>query len=184
MRFVRQLSEQQRGQLLEALQNWDDASEVRRVRAIRLSSKGWTVEHISEALDVCRRSVRNWINWYERDGLEGLKTSYSPGRPAKADEHYREVLERSVETAPREMGYPFSRWTLSRLATHMKKQTGVSLNPCYLSEVLKDLGFTYKRPRHDLSHKRDRQLYEQKKSELQDLKKGLWTRAATTNCSL
>jgi transposase len=184
MRFVRQLSEEENRELVEALENWDDAEEVRRVRAVRLSSKGWTIHHIAEALDVCRRSVRNWINWYEKDGLEGLKTSYSPGRPSKADQHYRDVLARTAETPPRQMGYPFSRWTLSRLATHMEKKTGVSLNPCHLSVVLKDLGFTYKRPRHDLSHRRDAKLYERKKSELQDLKKGLWTRTmATSYCS-
>lgn len=184
MRFVRELSERETAQLVGALEGWDEPAEVRRARAVRLSQKGWTVPQIADALDVCRRSVRNWFDWYEGRGLEGLKTDPRPGRPPKADAAYRERLAETVETPPREMGYPFSRWTLKRLAAHMKKETGVSLHHCYLREVLLDMGFVYKRPRHDLSHRRYQKLYERKKAELEDLKKGLWHRSRATGCCL
>lgn len=182
MKFVRALSQRESAELLEALHRWDDPSDVRRARAVRLNSRGWTVPQIADALDVCRQSVRNWIDFYEREGLGGLKTDPRSGRPPKADEHYCQMLTHTVETPPREMGYPFNRWTLSRLAIHMEKHTGVSLHPSHLRQLLKAMGFVYKRPRHDLSHKRDQRLYEQKKSELKDLKKGLWTSTETTNC--
>lgn len=184
MRFVGELSEQETVELIEALEGWDDPAEVRRARAVRLSQKGWTVPQIADALDVCRRSVRNWFDWYEQRGLEGLRTDPRSGRPPKADASYRERLAQTVETPPREMGYGFSRWTLERLSLHMEKETGVSLNHFYLREVLLDMGFVYKRPRHDLSHRRDEEIYRQKKAELEDLKKGLWQRRRTTDCCL
>lgn len=173
MKFVHQLSEQEKQEVVEALNRWKRPKEVRRVRAIRLSSERWAVIDIAKALDVTARTVRDWINRYEEDGLEGLRTAPRSGRPPKADESYRKLLEEVVETPPRQMGYRFNCWTLERLGRHMEKETAVSLNYRYLSEVLESMGFVYKRPRHDLTHKRDQKLYREKKWQLEELKKGL-----------
>ena len=179
MKFVRTLSEEETGALCQALKDWDDPAEVRRVRAVRLSSKGWKVPRIAEALDACRWSVRHWIDLYEAEGLEGLRTKPRSGRPPKVDDHYREVLRRTIETPPREMGLPFNRWTLPRLGIYMDKKTGVTVSAGHTSRLLKRLGYVYKRPRHDLSHRRDQKLYELKKEELEELKKGLSAHSRT-----
>lgn len=173
MRFVRMLSDGEKTRLREALRRWNDSSEVRRARALRLSGKGWTVPRIAEALDCTRWSVRHWIDLYEAEGLEGLKTRPRSGRPPKVDEHYRQVLAATVETPPRELGLPFNRWTLPRLGIYMDKKTGVTVSCGHMSRLLKRLGYVYKRARHDLSHKRDQALYELRKGELEEFKKGL-----------
>lgn len=180
MRFVRALSDEETDALCQALKEWHDPAEVRRARAVRLSGKGWTVPRIAEALDACRWSVRHWIDLYEAKGLEGLKTRYRSGRPPKVDQHYRQVLRATIETPPRQMGLPFNRWTLPRLGIYMDKKTGVTVSVGHMSRLLKGLGYVYKRARHDLSHKRDQDLYEVKKAELEDLKKGLSTRERTS----
>jgi transposase len=182
--FVRELSEQESEQIEEALRHWRDAVEVRRVRAVRLSSKCWPVPRIAEALDVTRTSVRRWIRLYEGEGLEGLKTKPRPGRPAKVDDEYRRLLVQVVQTPPRELGYSFNRWTLAHLGLYMDRETGVTVCPSRLRRILKELGYVYKRPRHDLSHRRDPQLYRLKKAELDDLKKGLSSPTPATTCSL
>ena len=181
MRFVRALSDQERAVLLAALKQWDDPSEVRRARAVRLSGKGWTVPRISEALDCTRCSVRRWIDLYETEGLQGLKTKHRSGRPPKVDEEYRQVLAKTLETAPRELGLAFNRWTLPRLGIYMDKMTGVTVSAGHMSRLLKGLGYVYKRARHDLSHKRDQKLYELAKGELGELKKGLSRRRETSS---
>lgn len=180
MKFVRALSDEERVELLQALKEWDDPSEVRRVRAVRLSSKGWTVPKIAEALDCTRWSVRHWIDLYEAEGLKGLKTKPRSGRPAKVDERYRQVLAATVESPPRQLGLPFNRWTLPRLGIYMDKKTGVTVSAGHMSRLLKALGYVYKRPRHDLSHKRDQKLYDLAKGELDELKKGLSGRKRTS----
>jgi len=173
MKYVHELPETEQERIEHALRHWKKAKEVRRVRAVRLSGKGWCVPHIAEALDMTPLTIRKWIDWYEQDGLDGLRTAPRSGRPPKADEDYRELLEEVIQTPPREMGYPFNRWTLYYLARYMEQETGVSLHHRYLSELLHKMGFTYKRPRHDLSHRRDPEIYKQKKEELETLKKGL-----------
>ena len=122
MLFVRELSEQDSEQMDEALRRWRDAAEVRRVRAVRLSSRGWPVPRIAEALDVTRTSVRRWIHLYEAEGLEGLRTKPRPGRPAKVDQQYRRLLVQVVETPPRELGYSFNRWMLAHLGLALHGQ--------------------------------------------------------------
>jgi transposase len=173
MKFVKELTDRQRQKLRDALEGWDDTKAVRRVRAIWMSSQGWTVPEIADALDVWRRTVRVWIDKYDEAGLEGIKTKDRSGRPPKADEQYVERLEEVVQTPPREFGYPFSTWTREYLAMHMEKETGTSISARHVGRLLNRLGFVYKRARYDLSHKRDREEYEQKKKELGGLKKGL-----------
>ena len=173
MKFVNELSGRQRRELKDALENWDDPREVRRARAIWMSSQGWAVPHIAQALDVRRRTVRVWIDKYEDEELEGITTKPRSGRPPKADEDYRERLEEVVETPPRDLGYAFNTWTREHLALHMEKETGIEISPRHMGRLLDKLGFVYKRARHGLSHRRDPEEYEQKKSELSSLKKGL-----------
>ena len=184
MVFVRELSKQESEEMDEALRRWRDAVEVRRVRAVRLSSRRWPVPRIAEALDVTRTSVRRWIRLYEAEGLGGLKTKPRPGRPAKVDDQYRRLLVQVVETPPRRLGYSFNRWTLAHLGLYMDKQTAITVCPSHLRRILKDLGYVYKRPRHDLSHKRDPETYRLKKAELDDLKGGLSGPRPPTICSL
>jgi len=120
--------------------------------------KGWTVPRIAEALDCTRWSVRHWIDLYEAEGLKGLKTKPRSGRPPKTtgqapkvDDHYREVLRATIETPPRELGLAFNRWTLPRLGIYMDKKTGVTVSVGHMSRLLKELGYVYKRARHDTS---------------------------------
>lgn len=178
MRFITELSEQQHREILGALQGWDDPREVRRVRAIRMSTKGWTVPQIADALDVTRWTVRQWMDKYEEGGVDALRTEPRPGRPPKADQHYMDLLEETVQTPPRELGYPFSSWTREFLARHMERETGTKISVRHMGRLLKKLGFVYKRARYDLSHRRDPQQYEEKKQQLSGLKKGpsAWSR--------
>jgi transposase len=181
MRYVRELTDEEQVDLERALKQWKSPSEVRRVRALRLSHKRWTVPQIAEALDCTHWSVWHWIDLYEAEGLEGLRTKPRSGRPAKVDEHYRQVLRTTLETPPRELGLPFNRWTLPRLGIYMDKKTGVTVSCGHMSRLLKKLGYVYKRARHGLSHKRDEGLYELRKEELEELKKGLSTRKRTSS---
>ena len=133
---------------------------------------------IAEALGVTRWSVRRWIDLYEAEGMEGLKTKPRAGRPAKVDADYRRLLQQVVEGPPRQLGYSFNRWTLMHLGLHMDRETAITVCPSHLRRILKELGHVYKGPRHDLSHKRDPDPYWLRKAELEDPRKGSRVRGA------
>jgi transposase len=82
-----------------------------------------------------------------------------------------ELLQRLVMKSPRELGYPFSSWTLDRLREHLTRVTGVILHPLYLSRLMGRHGIVYRRPKHVMSHLRDPKDYGEKKAILEFLKK-------------
>lgn len=171
MRFISKPSEQEWERIVDALESWDDPEEVRRLRAISMSIKDFTVPEIAKALNVTRWAVRQWFDAYEEEGLSSLRTEPRPGRPPKADQQYMNLLRETVETQPRDLGYCFSSWTREYLARHMEKKTGVQISPAHMGRLLNKLDFTYKRARHDLSHRRDEELFEEKKTQINGLKK-------------
>src|SRR6185436_20503980 len=77
------------------------------------------------------------------------------GRPARADAAYLEALERTVETPPRELGFPFDVWTSSRLSAYLAETTGVRIAPGWLRALLSRRGFVSGRPKHTLKHLQD-----------------------------
>ncbi|OJT16164.1 hypothetical protein BO221_51295, partial [Archangium sp. Cb G35] len=62
-------------------------------------------------------------------GLEGLADSLRPGRPPRVSPAYLELLLRTVETDPRQLGFIFSRWTCARLSSYLEQRTQVAISP-------------------------------------------------------
>lgn len=48
----------------------------RRIQAILLSHKGWTVQRIAYNLSVSQRIIWKWFKLYQEKGLEGLRGKY------------------------------------------------------------------------------------------------------------
>jgi len=119
------------------------------------------------------------------EGLAGLANKPIPGRPRKATQQYIELLEATLETDPKQLGYAFTVWTQARLRRYLAQQTGIEISRARFQELLQSLDYHYRRPKRDLGHKQDPQLREQVKAALQELKKvpskaqssySLWTK--------
>ena len=65
------------------LKSAQDAKWYRRLKIIQLSSPGGTVMKLSNTFDVCKATVRDYINRYNGGGLKSLKRRNSDGRPTK-----------------------------------------------------------------------------------------------------
>jgi transposase len=44
-----------------------------RLSALLWLDQGWSLEQVAELLGVCPRTVRNWLELYQRGGLEALR---------------------------------------------------------------------------------------------------------------
>lgn len=89
---------------------------------------------IARDLKTARATVRTWLERFKADGLEGLLSRSSPGRPPEIDQIIREELVR----LPRETRPPSDlgdQWTVRTLA----QVFGVS--PSYVSKVWREAGF-------------------------------------------
>ena len=74
------------------------------------------------------------------------------------------LLKQIVQKSPRDFGYRFSNGTLERLREHLATETGILLNPRYLSQLMAKEQIVYRRPKHVMGHLRNPKDYEQKKA--------------------
>jgi transposase len=182
--FVRKLTKSERSELSRVLHSREDGRIVRRAQMILQSSQGITVPAIASAWDTTVQTVLKTIHRFSAEGLASLADRPRSGRPVKATEKYVEVLKEAVQHSPRDLGYPFSSWTLERLREHVGHLTGVLLNPRYLSSLMGKNGIVYRRPKHLMAHLRDPQEYDEKKALLEFLKKMPSTRKPRSNCCI
>lgn len=181
--FVRTLTADEQKELSRLIRRDRDARIVRRAQMIRLSADGMTPPQIAALWDVNDQTVRRAIQRFEAEGIAGLYDKPRKGRPSKKTDRYVALLKDAVQNSPRNLGYPFSSWTLERLREHLALQTGIHLHPNYLSRVMADNDIVYRRPKHGMGHLRDPKEYNEKKAILEFLKKGRFAPTPASTCS-
>ncbi len=182
--FVRPLTRAEQKELARLVRTGSDARVVRRAQMIRMSAQGHPVPRIAEAWGVHAQTVRRTIKAFNAEGPAALADKPRPGRPPKATDQYVALLKKAVTRNPRDLGYPFSSWTLARLREHLARQTGTVLHPSYLSGLMARHGIVYRRPKHVMAHLRNPKDYDEKKAVLDLLKNASSSpRPRSTCCS-
>lgn len=97
-----------------------------RERLVRLVESGHTPKAVSEAVGVCPRTVRKWVERFRSEGLAGLRNRSS--RPRRLYRPTPGALVERIEALRRR------RWTGQRIAAE------VGVSPATVSRVLKRLG--------------------------------------------
>ena len=151
--FVPTLKEKERRRFRNHLQRSHDPHYSAHLTAVLLSERRMSVPSIARLLGRDPTSVSQWLKDYMRFGLRGLQVGQSPGRPRKADEEAEACLAEALERNPRDLGYRFTRWTLSTLAEHLYLRLHVCMHPMTVSRALHRLDYSYKRPKHSLRHR-------------------------------
>ena len=97
-----------------------------RERLVRFVESGRTPKAVSEAVGVCPRTVRKWVDRYRREGLAGLQDRSS--RPHRLHRATPDVIVGQVEALRRQ------RQTGKQIAAELR------LSPATVSRILKRLG--------------------------------------------
>lgn len=173
--------------LERAIKSDKRAAVRRRATAIRLLHLGYEVEEVAGMVATTVASVYMWAQRWREHGLEGLANQPKNAPKRKATATYRAALHEALGQEPSTYGYEFAVWTLETLRQHLIRTTGVVLSVVWLSNVLKEEGYVYRRPKHDLTHLQDANAKQQARELLDELKKGpltmlsgcsLWTKPA------
>jgi transposase len=177
-----QLDEAGRKTIEKAVKSESRAEVRQRATALRLLDRGHNPVEVGAMLAVSVASVYSWMHRWEAEGIEGLANRpKKPGRRKVTPEYCQEV-EQALESEPARFGYPFAVWTLERLRDHLTQRTGISLTVQWLAVVLDELGYVYRRPKHDLTHLQNAEAKQQALELLAELKKG--PTMTLSNCSL
>ncbi len=143
---------------LERLYRTTKAPRLRtRAQMVLLSAEqGLKVPQIAAIVRESEATVLRWLKRYLAEGLEGLKDTPRPGRPAEVTEAYRATLLATVRRRPRSLGLPFSFWTLQRLGDYLADNTGIRVSDetvrrTLKRRTLKQQDIVLGRPQHKIS---------------------------------
>jgi transposase len=93
-----------------------------RVRIVLLSAEGKSVPEISRMVNLHPINVRKWIHRFCQQGVDGLRSGKSPGRPRLFSSEQRQRIITSANADPRSLGLSYGRWSLQRLRRYLIEQ--------------------------------------------------------------
>ena len=169
----------------QAIKNHSDLRVRERARIIRLLHQGHKHEEIAELLAISVGQVYYWHKRYRQEGLEGLADRQRTGRPVVGTEAVRAQITKVLESDPQELGYAFTVWDVPRLLTHLQEVCDIQMHRNTLRNLLLDMDYVHRRPKHDLSNLQDKDAKESAQEWLDELKKkpkpvksnfSLWTK--------
>lgn len=148
-----------------------EGREKARVAAGKLFRKGISQAEVARRFGATRTAALYWYRAWERDGVNGLKSKGKPGFPSRLTENKRRIFKRAIEEGPEHYGFDTQLWTLSRLASVMRKTTGIRFGHNHTWEIVRSLGFTCQKPRVKARERDEKAIAEWKAKRLPGLKK-------------
>jgi transposase len=106
---------------------------------------------MSETFGIPRGSINRWLQWYQADGAEGLRTLKQPGRAPKLTEVQLLELTVLIDGGPMEAGFQTGIWTGPMIGDLIQRRFGVRYHNHHVPRLLHWLGFSVQRPRKKLS---------------------------------
>lgn len=144
-RYVRPLTEEERQELEKFV--WSSVWRIaRRGRAILLSDQGFTIKRLAVIFGVSERTIRNWLDAYEAEGIQGLQDAPRSGRPRSTTPEQDERISQIVDQGPAVLGCLMTVWTVVSLCAHLAG-LGIQIGPATLRRRLHELEFRWRRPR-------------------------------------
>jgi transposase len=95
---------------------------VRRAQVVLASSQGSKVPDIARRLYFSEQHVRTIIKEFNATGLEALVPRYGGGRPRKFGDEQISLIVEAALCPPDLLGWPFRRWSLSKLRDHLVRE--------------------------------------------------------------
>ena len=156
---------------LRHLSRTDPYPRVRhRADALLLVANGLSFGQAAAQLDACPKSLRRWAERFLAEGQVGLADRPRLGRPPKLDAAACDLLETALAASPLDYNYPVTIWTVADLHDLLVRHD-YQVSPATVYRTLDRLGYRYRRPRHDLTHRQDADAVTSAKHVLAELQK-------------
>jgi transposase len=129
----------------------------RRAHALLLLTEGHAVVAVARMFETAPHRVRAWRTRFLASGRHGLADEPRTGRPPKLDAVALAFLEEALEASPQTYGLPVTLWSIRDLREVLAHHLGVRVCTATVHRAVQRLGYRYRRPRHDLSHRQDQE---------------------------
>lgn len=133
--------------LYDEIRRSEDARYDHRLHVVLLVAQGMTCSEVSHYLGDSVRSIQNWVNAFEKDGLAGLKDKTRPGRPSRLTNEQMEEIGIALRSSPEDYGLAGHLWDGNLLSEFILQKFGVKLKIRQCQRIFRQLGFRYRKPR-------------------------------------
>jgi len=120
---------------------------VQRASAILLLHEGNLQSVVARCFGVSVRTIRRWLATFLSKGLKGLQPKKPKGRPSRLTKTQKRKLVEQIQESPETYGYSTGVWDSALIQDHIKRQFGVSYSVFYISQLLRNLGCSYIKPK-------------------------------------
>jgi transposase len=136
--LIKYLTQFQR-QLLEKQLKIEATPEYRqRIEIMLLADEGKTQTQICRMLSCSPLTARHWI-FVAKSGQAHTWQTQPLGRPKTVTSDYLNRLKQLVLTNPKDLGYPFSRWTGQWLSKHLCQEFDIGLSARHINRLIEDI---------------------------------------------
>ena len=134
-------------ELRELAATTQDGDVVRRLLAIALILEGHSREDAARLNGMDRQTLRDWVHRYNNDGVAGLSSRISTGRPAALNEAQMAELRALVLAGPDPERNKVIRWRCADLRDEIAARWLVTLHVRTVGKLLRRLDMTRLQPR-------------------------------------
>jgi transposase len=155
LNFHLKLSKQRKDKLrkkLKVAEKAGDLALVRRLLSILAMGEGKRINEVATILGVSGEAVRDWIKRFFIGGLRGLDSKRPPGRRPKLNKTQRKELAQLIEAGPAEADHVGNCWRSPMIQHLIHERFGVLYSVTYISQLLKNMGFSYQKARFVADH--------------------------------
>lgn len=119
-----------------------------RLYAVYQVSLGQSSRKLQDLYNTSFKQILNWVQRFEKEGIEGLRDKEKPGRPSKLTEgQLQEVRSIVLEKTPSDYGINSATWTGPLLIKFVKDHYHVEYKKAQIYNILKNLGLSYQKGR-------------------------------------
>jgi transposase len=118
-----------------------------RLHGVLLVAQGLTCPQVAGLLGDASRTVVNWVQRFEADGLAGLFEGERPGRPSRLSEEQLDKVAVALRASPTELGLATQMWDGPTLSEFLRREFGVKLKVRQCQRLFRQLGFRLRKPR-------------------------------------
>jgi transposase len=124
-----------------------DPRQLQRISALLLLHKVQTVDELANLLAVGTSTLYGWIADFVQRGPDSLRYRRSPGRPPKLTATQKQRLVELLDAGPQAASFVTGCWNAALVQLLIQREFAVFYNLHYISELLRNLGFSYQKAR-------------------------------------
>jgi transposase len=162
------LDRKEKRELKKLLSVTQDKKEYRRALGISMRAQKTRVIDIAKHLNVSVDAVETWISAYREHGIDGIRARKPTGRPERKKKPVQARMKEILKEDPQTFGFLKGRWVVRDIVKALSAE-GIIVSRAYAHDLLKDLGFAYKRPK--LTVKSDDPDYHRKAKDVRNYKR-------------